>query len=72
MYYIDTTQAGIIKGLNQEPLSIYLYNSKAINIMINGYFRSNPTHPTPNKKHNIVLTVYESVPAIWVRPTITI
>lgn len=59
-------QSGIIKGLNQESLSIYLYNSKVINMMINGYFSSNPTHPTPNKKHNIVLAVREHITAIRV------
>lgn len=41
-------------------------------MMIKGYFSSNPAHPIKNKQYNIVLTVYESVPTIWVRPTITI
>lgn len=66
MYYIHTTQAGIIKGLNQESLSIYLYKIKAINKMIKGYLSSKPAQPTKNKQYNIGLTVYESVPAIWV------
>lgn len=57
MYYIDTTLAGIIKGLNQESLSIYLYSSKAINNSINGYLSSSPIHPIKNKKYNIGLTV---------------
>ena len=50
MYYVETTQAGIIKGLNQESLSIYLYSSKAINKMIKGYLSSRPTHPMKNKQ----------------------
>ena len=68
-YYIDTTQAGIIKGLNQESLSIYVYNNKAINKIINGYLSSNPEHPTKNKQYNIGLAVHEHIPAAWIRST---
>lgn len=68
MCYIDTTQSGIIKGLNQESLSIYLYNSKAINKVINGYLSSNPTHPTKNKQYSIGLAVHEYIPTVRIRP----
>lgn len=69
MYYIETTQSGIIKGLDQESLSIYLYNSKAINNSINGYLSSNPTHPTKNKQYSIGLTVLEYISTVWIETT---
>ena len=72
MYYIDTTLAGIIKGLDQESLSIYLYSNKAINNSINGYLSDSPIHPTKNKQYSIGLTVLEYISTVWIRPTITI